>query len=632
MITLDFETYYDAKYSLKKIAIDLYVGDERFLVHGAAVKVDDKPSEWVTGSDFATFAKTLTWDSVLCHNAYFDIYILTQHYGIRPDFIFDTMSMSRAHFTPFVSASLAELSKRLGTGMKAEGLDLLKGRRHVTPDVWRTLVPYALNDAELTYKNFLAMRPFFSDTELKTIDLIVRMFTEPTLMVDHALLRDYLSKLRQGQNEILEGVADYVLPEVQQLDMFSNTELAKNKLDEVRTLLRSDLAFGSLLEKYGQRVPTKISPRTKKQAPALSKKDAAFVKLKDSKKKPIAALVSARLAIESTQEETRTLNFLESEILPIQLMYYGASTGRTSGGSDEETESGGRNPQNLGRKSPLRKSIVAPPGYVIYACDSAQIEARGVAVVAGQKDLVQDFALDRDPYSVFATELYGYPVSKKNPQTKIERYVGKTCILGLGYGMGGDKFQNTLEVGDPPLLWDKEKCVATVKFYRTRYPMIPRLWYKMEDILLDILDGVKKDYGVFSVDARGIRLPNGLYIQYPQLERYKTEKFGKPATAFRYFGKRQGRTDWIDIYGGKVTENLIQALSRIVVTEQAVEIAKRYRVVGFVHDEVICVIKESEIEEANAFITDVMSQPPKWCPEWPIACEASWGRTYADCK
>lgn len=624
MITkLDFETYFDSEVTLKKMPIDVYVAHPKFKIHGVTLKVDDGPIQWFRGKDTVKALKKYAGDKVVCHNAWFDAYILNYWYKIKPKFLYDTMAMARALYGSDRSASLASIAEYLDLGVKkTELLFNLMGVENLEGDQETTFVnEYAIPDVRIMDEAFKIMIKDFPQSELDLIDVTIRMFTEPALLLNEGLLEEHLGDVQQEKRDKLLKVR-WILEEE-----------AEDEYEAVRAILASNPQFAALLEKLGIKVPMKKSPTAvddegkPKTTFAFSKKDTGFTKLLEHKDERIKDLANARLAAKSTLEETRTKTFISvaKRPFPVPLMYYGAHTGRFSGGTGEKGKKGGRNLQNLGRESKIRKAIEAPDGYVVCAVDSAQIEARGVAWFAEQADLVEDFALDRDPYSVFATELYGYPVSKADKKTKIERYVGKTCILGLGYGMGGPKLQWTLETGIIPVKYTEERCHEIVRFYRQKYERIPILWRTMQEALPIIHQGKYKDFGPIQADAIGIRLPNGLYLRYNGLR--KTDK-----GEYEYYGKYMGKPGWVKIYGGKVVENVIQALARIIVMDQLVEISRCYKVCLTVHDEVVALIPEKEADEGLNWMLEVMSKGPEWSCGWPVACEGGYAKSYGDVK
>lgn len=277
--------------------------------------------------------------------------------------------------------------------------------------------------------------------------------------------------------------------------------------------------------------------------------------------------------------------------------------------------------QNLPRGGALRDAITAPDGYMLVACDSSQIEARTVGWLAQQDDLTQAFKDGEDIYSLFASDVYGRKVTKETDSAA--RHVGKTAILGLGYGMSAPKFKITLKNGKPSVDMPEDECKGVVDLYRNKYYKIPQLWRACQKLLVAMYEGRREELmdGLVYTDGTNIRLPNGLYLRYPELS---TED-GKN---FTY----KQRRETIHVYGGKVTENIVQALARIIVFDQMAAISKKYKVVLTVHDEVVVCVPEAEVETAVKFMTEQMSIAPKWAAGLPITCEAGYGRTYGDCK
>ena len=397
------------------------------------------------------------------------------------------------------------------------------------------------------------------------------------------------------------------------------------------------------MEKLGVTPPTKVSLRTNKETYAFGKTDQAFKALADHPNPAVQAVVAARLGVKSTLEETRTQSFLEIASrgsLPILLNYWGAHTGRASGGDK-------MNLQNLPRGGALRKSITVPDNHVLVAVDSAQIEARVVAWWAGQTDLVEDFRNNVDIYSSFASVVYGRKVDRKRKEVgpdgkefnpdKVEGFVGKTCILGLGYGMGADKFKGTLKIGMGGISVDMpaEEAKRTVDLYRAKYPHIAGIWKSCQKALEKMAAGFETEVGVgiaLRCTPEGVHLPNGTMIRYPGLR--KTED------GFEY----DGRYGPVKIYGGKMVENIVQALARIVVFDQMakidIELRKndnpeadcRYKVVLTVHDEVVAVVPKGAGRWCLDFMLATMSVPPKWCQDLPVSCEGDIGLNYGDAK
>ncbi len=336
-------------------------------------------------------------------------------------------------------------------------------------------------------------------------------------------------------------------------------------------------------------------------------------------------LCAVRLGTKSTIEESRVERFIgigarNKGLLPIPLKYYGAHTGRWAGADSVNFQN---LPSRDKKKKALKNSISAPDDHIVINCDSSQIEARVLAWLAGQDDVTEQFRKGDDVYSIFATKIYKQPISKANP---VERFVGKTCILGLGYGTGAAKLRHTLKTQPPGADLSEEECKRIVDLYRSTNDKIVELWRECDYALKCMMswpEGKAPFYlGVQEcvvIDSRGIRLPNGLYIRYPNL-RSENDKL--------VYDSRKGT---VSIWGGAMVENVVQALARIVVGEQMLNMRDTYRPVLTVHDAAVIVAPKPDKDQALAFITQVMSTAPNWATGLPIACEAKCGESYGEC-
>jgi DNA polymerase len=603
ILTIDFETFYDRSYSLSKVTTEEYIRDEMFEVIGVSVKRNDEEAQWFSGTKAKTKAwlDQFDWDNsiAVAHNAVFDMAILNWHFDIRPKRIADTLSMLRAIDGPDAGNSLAKAAERYGLGVKGnEVLNALgKTRLDFEPDEMARYAGYCINDTDLTYELFQRIAAGFPAIELRLIDLTIRMFTEPVLSLDKEVLTNHLSNVKSAK-EALMSKLNY-----DKADLMSNPKLAE------------------LLVFHGVDVPMKVSPATGKETYAFAKNDEAFKALLDHENPQVQAIVAARLGVKSTLEETRTERFIkiaERGTLPVPLRYYAAHTGRW-GGDDKV------NLQNLPRKSPLKKAMRAPDGYIFIDCDSSQIEARTLAWLAGQYDLVDAFDKGEDVYKIMASSIYGVPVDEV---TDPQRFVGKTTILGAGYGMGAVKFQAQLKTFGVDM--PAEECKRIITVYRETYPMIPKLWRQAGDALDAMannqtapigLDGVLVVYG-----KDGIKLPNGLSLKYPNL-RWKP-MLGGNHNEMVYDQKKGRAVIPTRIYGGKLVENICQALARIVIGEQMLMVARRLRVVMTVHDAVGAIAPTGKAAEAREYVEQCMRIRPKWATLLPLNCESKMGVSY----
>ena len=602
IITIDFETYYSKEFSLSKMTTEEYVRSEQFEVIGVAVAVDDSEPEWFSGThkETATWLNQFDWANslALAHNAAFDGAIMSWRFGIKPKGWLDTLCMARAKHGVDAGGSLKSLAERYKLGAKGDEVINALGKRRAdfSGEDLAKYASYCVNDVILTVNLFNRLVEGFPRRELKTIDLTLRMFIEPTLELNLPLLESHLESVKDKKAKLLAAAA------------------------ADRDSLMSNDKFAELLIRLGVDPPKKISARTGKEAWAFAKTDEEFKELLNHPDPRIQTLVGARLGTKTTLEETRTQRFIDISLrgnLPVPIKYYAAHTGRW-GGEDKI------NLQNLPRESKLKSAIMAPEGYVMIDCDSSQIEARTLAWMSGQQDLVDAFDKGEDVYKIMASTIYQVPIEEV---TKAQRFVGKTTILGAGYGMGAAKFQLQLKTFGVDT--DLAECKRIIDVYRATYPSIPALWRQGQRCLEAILTGNMVEFGVvdavkFDPREQGFLLPSGLWQRYDRLR-----KIEDPEGKAQYeYATRKGA---VKIYGGKVVENICQAVARCVIAEQMIRISKRYRVVLTVHDAIACIAPEAEGAEAQKFVEECMRWRPEWAKTLPLNCESGMGKSYGDC-
>lgn len=618
-LTVDFETYYDSDYSLSKrsVTTESYVRDKRFEAIGVAVKVGSGPTQWFTGdmTEIHAWLRQFDWanSAMVAQNCVFDAAILSWHFGIRPKFLCDTLSMAR--FVDGVNApgSLKALAERYGIGAKGTEVDDAKGKRRAdfTEEQLSSYGEYCRNDVELTYQLFQIMRAKIPARELKLIDATLRLFTEPALSLDVPLLQEHLINVQAKRDAFIRAAAAHVDPSE----------------PDVQKVLRSNDKLAALLQSLGVEPPKKTSLKTGKESYAFAKTDKDFQELLEHPDPRVQIIVGARLGVKSSIEETRTQAFIEigqRGLLPIPLKYYGALTGRWSGTQNV-------NLQNLPRGGTIRKAICALPGQTLVACDSSNIELRVNHTLAGQADSVQAFKDKRDLYCEFASILFGREITKEDKQ---ERFLGKLASLGLGYGMGAAKFRDVCRQNKIDL--DETEAKRIVDLWRETYSMIPSLW-KKADLALEAMyqraetpvgEGGVVTAGVTPLGEVGFTFPEGRCVCYPDLRRDERQ--------WTYAGRGQER---IKLFGGKNTENIVQALARHIIADQWLIIADwlkqnapRWRVVLQVHDELVLAGPKQDAERVAAVVERVMSTSPTWWPAVPLAAEFSIAERYGDAK
>lgn len=622
LITLDFETYFDSKYSLraKKYNTSSYVRDPQFEAQICSIKYGKKKAKNYYGAGLERELKAIDWKGhdLLCHHTHFDGLILAHHYGIVPRQYYCTLSMSRALHSEYASKSLGEIGKLYGLGGKyeeGEVLDKVKGKHlaEIVQDkvLFSSFQKYCDRDTNLTYDIFMEQIKVFPEEELRLIDLTIRMFTTPIFQLDIPRCEKALDEaVRERQTGIAIGL--------HQINSSDEKDLTSNQ------------RFVQALKSLGVDAPTKVSKYNGEITYALSENDEDFVALLEHEDTRVVRLVQGRLAAKSTISETRAARLLqagENNIpVPVYLNYYGAKTGRWSGGNK-------LNFQNFPRGSELRKSLVAPDGHVIVVCDSAQIEARGVNWVANNQRVLKVFANKEDVYSYTASDIYGRKIDKKKDPD--ERFIGKIATLGLGYGMGAAKFQTTLALGTmgPAVDMPLAECDKIVKKFRNANKPITDFWSDMNGVLRRMASGEEGEYGCLSYDADGIWLPNGMGILYPGLTMTTDEN---NRTSFKYWSK----THWSKLYGGLVTENIVQALAGVIIRQQMLWYAdwlkaqklrkgERAMIATMTHDEIVSVVPERLAEKAMQKKLEVMRTAPDWCSDLPLDAEGGYAKEYS---
>jgi DNA polymerase len=601
LIGLDFETYWAADYSLslKKYNTSEYVRDPQFLIHGCGFQEVGKSAYWIEGHDASLkHCQTLGLDqrSVVAHNMAFDGFILHEHGGVHVGQYCDTLGMARATMGHHIKHNLNNVGELLGFGGKTQGLAETKGLRVLPPHIMTQLGIYCMTDVELCMKIFHALSEYMPDDEMKLIDITARMFCDPRLLVDTELVwSDYELEIANKRAATLEA----------------NTE---------KDILMSNDKFADLLRSLGQEPPTKVSPKTGKVAYAFAKTDPGFKELKISPNEAVRFAAEARERVKSTIGETRALRLFAAGLdglqLPVLLNYAGAHTFRWSGGNK-------LNLQNLPRDGALRRAILAPVGHQIFVIDQSQIEARITAWLAKQADRLNEFAAydkgtGADVYRLMAARIYGKSVSSV---TKSERFIGKICVLALGFGMGWKRLKLTLAVGfmGPPVEISERQAKHIVYTYRRSNAAIGMLWDRLGVLLEHMATdrNFKFEYMGLTFMYRMVELPNGLALKYPGL----TSNDGQIT-----YQSRNGRAY---IWGGTLLENLAQALARCVIGENMIKISERYFIAMMTHDEISAIAPDDEIEEAYKWAADIMTTPPTWAPGLPLAIDGSYDRRYS---
>jgi DNA polymerase len=647
IITIDFETRWSKKdYTLSKMTTEEYIRDGRFKAFGLCAHElgSDAPVKWFSGADIHRFLSGIDWGrtAILAHNAQFDVSILEWVYDIHPAFIFDTLSMGRALRGVEVGNSLAKLALDFGLPAKGTAVYSTDGMDEIPPEIEKELANYCAHDVYLCEEIFTRFIGGYPKSELRLIDMTLKMYTQPVLILDPNMLTDAILEEKEKRDELLQ------------------------RLGVEETSLASNPKFATLLDALGVAVPTKVSKTTGKQTLALAKNDAMFQALLNGEREDVALLCEARLRVKSTTERTRAQRFLDISQrgpLPVPLSYYGAATGRWTAAKGSAI-----NMQNLKRGSFLRKAVMAPQGSQLVVGDLSQIEPRVLAWLSDYSEMLEIFRSGGDPYAAFGAQMFNIPGLSKESHPDL-RQSAKSALLGCGYGLGWASFASQLLtgfLGAPPVRydmafakklgvtkeaverfidWDEnvEKmqeiphtctdkellihCMAAKKIidiYRSTATPVVDMWNMFGQLIETSLYGGKEyTYKCLTFKKGEIVLPSGMSLLYPDLKRTKDDK---------------GRAQWTygqdstKLYAGKITNNVTQGVARCVMTDGMLRVAKRYPVKGTVHDELIAVVPDAEVDDAKTWVLAQMTMEPRYMPRIPLDADGGAHRRYGLAK
>jgi DNA polymerase len=650
ILVVDFETAWDRKeYTLSKMTTEEYVRDHRFKAWGLCWKEvgEEGSAVWVRGKDVQSWVDSIDWSTtaVLAHNAQFDVTILSWVYGAQPCFIFDTLSMARALRGIEAGNSLAKLAEDFELPPKGKAVHSTDGMLDGLPfEVEVELADYCKHDVMLCEEVFNRLMPGYPPKELRLIDLTLKMYTRPLLELDKEMLAEAIEEERNTREGLLQRLG------------VDEAELASNE------------KFAALLETLNIPAPLKLSKTTGKQTYALAKNDALFQSLLNSEREDVALLCEARLRVKSTSERTRAQRFLDIAnrgTLPVPLSYFGAGTGRYTASKGSAI-----NMQNLKRGSFLRRAIMAPDGYTLVVGDLSQIEPRVLAVLSENEAMLDIFRAGGDPYAQFGSQMFGIPNMTKDSHP-VERQSAKSALLGAGYQLGWASFAAQLLTGflgaDPLrytkedaktlgvtaldaeyfLSWDENvkkmeaiphtctkrelaiHCLASKaiidKFREASQPVV-HFWNLCHELIdYSLYRGKPYTHKCIEFRKEQIILPSGMAMRYPDLRPDKGDG-GRVVWTYADGNKR------VNLYGGKITNNIVQGTARCVMTDGMLRVAKKYPLVGTVHDELIAVVPQDEAQDAKTWVLAQMTMPVAYLPGIPLKVSGGMDKRYGLAK
>lgn len=682
LVAIDFESFFSTKdgYTLTKMGPIEYIRDSRFSAQLMSYIITD--------------ASTMTYDRVrvaehdnipavlaalkldapdvvtVAHNGNgFDFLILSEIYHVVPRIAIDTMCMERwTGVSRIQNESLKSMAKFFQCGEKVEGTVISDGRKwpeDFTPDERTAFIQYCRNDTEQCFLSFKAMLPFVTADALLFSSITAKMACNPVLRLDDDMLTAYLNEL---SDKVTKARND-----INKMFMFKSDE-------DFLKAIRSSASFVKMLELLGRKPPMKYSvaksetKRKKLEAegktnlseedyavytPALAKSDLDFMAMASDADERVALLVRTRLENNSSIQRSRAETFhalaKSGRPMPVMLNVFKAHTSRYTAGNSEGS-SDKLNLQNLSKRDPsqltLRKAVQAPEGMALVACDSSQIEARILAYVANETELVDAFRRGADPYADLAEKIFQIPSEKihkgaKSGDKKLKAYrnVGKTGILSAGYGVGWRKYADTLLRQGVRLSSDIDQHYEMAhhahNVYRASNPNIVTFWDTCQTVIKALYLGYSGEFGgpndnifQYSVapicgrdDIPTIIGPNKYTLRYFKLSCEVSEKNNREEYYYtRVKGKSELKTK---IYGGALAENLCQYLAFALLQWQACRMTEQgIRLIANIHDSFLAICPEDEAEHTKSIMESCMSSVPDWLGDFPVACEAEIGKDY----
>lgn len=698
-ITIDFETYYNSKegYSLArgKLTTEEYIRHPSFEVVGLSFKIGDNETKFLPPQSIQKWVdiveKTYKWENVTCiaHNGMFDFSILSWIYGVQPGALVDTMLISRA-IMQWDSNSLANVTKSLA-GVYNWGCFLHDGKvkqgvlpvgvvaiekgtevynadtkryKDFTTDEYLRYANYCKTDVELTYSayRFFIEVYNFPAKELDVMTTTLEMYTIPKLLIDKKVVT-------QIQKDILQRRA---------------TAIAKAGISENE--LRSDIKFAEALEILGVKPPEKLNPKGEVKY-AFAKTDLEFLELLESENEDVASLVEARLEVKSSHAVSRVERFLQIAqrgALPSPIAYYAGHTGR-AGGTDkinmqnltknktvsEKTKQGAYvfygeeldrfvkplpenkvflarsgvvyNDEDLLHEIGLRDAIIAPNGYSLVVNDLSQIECRVSAYIAGEQWVLDAFIDKQDIYKAQASRSLSIAYDDIK---KAERFIGKSQTLGLGFQAGVPGLRRVLGVRGKD--YDDDTLRFWISSYRQSVPNIVDMWALCQKMLDALITGEHIDLdkkGILKLGKDSIILPNGMKLVYRDIHTREGERGFRE---YWFWGRESGKSQedyrmgWVKTFGGKIFENIVQALARIILTDQMLAIKQEFKERGWgkdvahvclqVHDELVCCVKDKYAKEVLVIMQEKMAQPPEWARDLPLNSAGDIAKRYGCAK
>lgn len=270
----------------------------------------------------------------------------------------------------------------------------------------------------------------------------------------------------------------------------------------------------------------------------------------------------------------------------------------------------------------IRTAFIAPEGHKFAVADFSAIEARVISWLAGEQWRLEVFKTHGKIYEASASQMFGVPIEKikkGNPEYAL-RQKGKVAELALGYQGGTGAL---IQMGALNMGLTEEELPDIVNRWRNTNRRIVDLWKTVQNAVIDCLTNGNTVYiqkGVsFSIENRNlaVNLPSGRQLFYVSPE-LVAGQYGPQIT---YMGQNQTSKKWekIPTYGGKLTENIIQAIARDCLAEALINLCSfGFKPVFHIHDEVICEVPKNDTNFTLEKAIEIMCQVPKWADGLPL--------------
>lgn len=667
VLVIDFETYFSADFTMRDMTTMEHVSDKRFEVLSVATTrmqahapfADyDAATTFVAGEEAVarhigylqdTFGENLQRATVVIANAKFDATVLAKRYGVYCPHVIDIVGIARA-LNSRQKHGLATLTKQYGliekgdTSQFAEAtfrtrFKKAKGRGSKAPVQMpkiddaklAALRAYNVNDNLREWELFTILLPMLSNpkVELRLMQHTLDLYLKPTLRCDFSE-GDRLAGAMQAR-------LDSLIPEGMTREDISGNISFEN-------------ALVTALEAAGDRPMAyyKICKPTKNNNGmmlAIAKDDPERELLEKHADPKVRALMAARGGIKSWPNHIARVRSIMAiakacdDLLPVPLRYCGAHTGRWSGDD-------GLNLQNLSKQGDpllvaIRGLIVAPEGHTLVIVDAAQIEPRVLAWLAGQRELLKLFANGGDTYVGLASKMFGFKVRKPRRkgsfipavEDRMEqaRNFGKVGVLGCGYGMGAaravDYAATTYKV-----VMDEPTAKKLVDLYRAENPEVTKFWSDIEKAFIytakyrkpcELPRGLL--FHPYQETGVTITLPNGRELHYPEVRIVVDPAFN--SDSIRVYNAVMH--DWEHVWGGHLTENVVQAISRDVLAEAMLRLEDRgWHTALHIHDELVVPAPIANGGLAMDHAVLELSKTPTWAPGLPLDAEGVLSKAY----